>query len=41
MYDGAFSDTFHAGGALLIGLGWLAVLEVAVYLVLRRAVGRR
>ena len=41
MYDGAFSNTFDAGGALLIGLGWLAVLGVAVYLVLRRAVGRR
>jgi threonine/homoserine efflux transporter RhtA len=26
---------------LAIGLGWLAVLGVAVYLVLRRAVGER
>jgi ABC-type Na+ efflux pump permease subunit len=41
MYDGAFSDTFHATGALVIGLGWLAGLGVAVYFVLRRAVGRR
>ena len=39
MYDGAFSGTFHAGGALLIGLGWLAVLGLAVYVVLHRAVG--
>ena len=41
MYDGAFSQSFHAGSELLIGLGWLAVLGVAVYLVLRRAVGSR
>lgn len=41
MYDGAFSSTFHAGGDLMIGLGWLAVLGVAVFLVLRRAVGQR
>ena len=41
MYDAAFSETFHAGGELLVGLGWLAVLGVAVYLVLRRAVGSR
>jgi hypothetical protein len=41
MYEGAFSETFHAAGALAIGLGWLAVLGVAVYLVLRRAVGQR
>jgi hypothetical protein len=39
MYDGAFSSSFHAAGALAIGLGWLAVLGVAVYFVLRRAVG--
>jgi ABC-type Na+ efflux pump permease subunit len=39
MYDAAFSDTFHAWGGLVIGLGWLAVLGVAVYFVLRRAVG--
>lgn len=40
MYDAAFSDTFHATGALVIGLGWLAGLGVAVYFVLRRAVGQ-
>jgi ABC-type Na+ efflux pump permease subunit len=40
MYDGAFSETFHATGALAIGLGWLAVLGLAVYFVLRRAVGQ-
>jgi hypothetical protein len=40
MYEGAFSDTFHAMGALAIGLGWLAVLGLAVYFVLRRAVGQ-
>jgi hypothetical protein len=39
MYDGAFSETFHAGGELLVGVGWLAALGVAVYVVLRRAVG--
>jgi hypothetical protein len=38
MYDAAFSETFHAGGDLLLGLGWLAVLGTAVYVVLRRAV---
>jgi hypothetical protein len=41
MYDGAFSQSFHAAGELLLGLGWLAVLGVAVFLVLRRAVGSR
>jgi ABC-type Na+ efflux pump permease subunit len=41
MYDGAFSDVFHAWGALVIGLGWLTVLSVAVYFVLRRAVGQQ
>lgn len=39
MYDGGFSESFHAGGELLLSLGWLAVLGAAVYLVLRRAVG--
>ena len=41
MYDGAFSATFHATGALLLSLGWLVVLGLAVYVVLRRAVGVR
>jgi hypothetical protein len=39
MIDGAFSSHFHAGGELLISLGWVAVLGVAVYVLLRRAVG--
>jgi hypothetical protein len=30
----------HATGGLLIGLGWLAVLGVAVYTLLRRAVAQ-
>jgi len=37
MYDGAFSETFHAGGELALSLAWLAVLGVAVVFVLRRA----
>jgi len=41
MYDGAFSQTFHASGELALGLAWLAVLAAAVVLVLRRAVGAR
>lgn len=41
MVDGGFSSTFHAGGELALSLGWLAGLSVAVYLVLRRAVGSR
>ena len=41
MYDAAFSDTFHAGSEALLSLGWLAVLGVAVYIVLRRSVGSR
>ncbi len=40
MYDGAFSETFHASGALVIALGWLAALGLGVYFVLRRAVGQ-
>lgn len=39
MYDGAFSQSFHATGELLLAFGWLAALGVGVYLVLRRAVG--
>jgi hypothetical protein len=38
MYDGAFSETFHAGAELLLGFAWLAVLGVSVVIVLRRAV---
>ncbi len=41
MFDGAYSQSFHAGGDLLLSLGWLAALVVAVYMVLRRAVGSR
>ena len=41
MFDGAFSHTFDAGGELAIALGWLIVLSIAVYLLLRRAVGVR
>lgn len=41
MYDGAFSGTFHATGELVVGVAWLAALGVAVYVVLRRAVGSR
>lgn len=41
MYDGAFSETFHASSELLLSLGWLVVLGVAVYLMLRRTVGSR
>ena len=39
MYDGAFSQSFHATEELLLSVGWLAALGVAVYVVLRRAVG--
>lgn len=38
MYEGAFSATFHAGGALALSFAWLAALAVGCYLVLRRAV---
>ena len=41
MYEGAFSPSFNAGRELVLSLGWLAVLSVAVYVVLRRAVGSR
>lgn len=41
LYEGAFSHSFNAGGELLLSLAWLAVLGLAVYFVLRRAVGSR
>ena len=41
MYDGAFSSAFHAGPELLLSLGWLGALSIAVYVLLRRAVGAR
>jgi hypothetical protein len=37
LYDGAFAHTFHATGAMLLALGWLAGLGAAVYLLLRRS----
>jgi hypothetical protein len=39
--DAAFSDHFHAWGALAIGLMWIAVLALAVGVVLGRFVGLR
>lgn len=39
MLEGAFSHTFNAGNALLLGLAWVMSLGIAVYLVLRRALG--
>jgi hypothetical protein len=39
LFAGAFSPSFHATGALLLTLAWLAALSVAVVAVLRRAVG--
>jgi hypothetical protein len=41
MYDGAFSQAFHAGPELLLSLAWLAALAMGVFVVLRRAVGVR
>lgn len=41
LYAGAFSHSFHATGALLIALAWLATLSAGVYLVPQRAVGTR
>jgi hypothetical protein len=41
LFAGAFSPSFHATGALLFTLAWLAALAIAVYVVLRRAVGTR
>lgn len=39
LFDGAFAESFHAGGELVLALAWAAVLAIAVYLVLRRALG--
>lgn len=39
MYEGAFSSSFNAGGELALGIGWLLAVGVAVYVVLRQAVG--
>ena len=41
MVEGAFSDSFNAGGELAISLGWTLALTAAVLVVLRRAVGQR
>jgi hypothetical protein len=40
MIEGAFSNSFHAAGDLLLSLGWVAALTAAVLVVLRRAVGQ-
>jgi hypothetical protein len=41
LYAGSFSPTFHAGGELLLAVGWLVALTTAVFVVLRRAVGAK
>ena len=41
MFDGAYSTQFHAGGELALSIAWAAGLAVAVYLVLRRALGEQ
>lgn len=41
MYEGAFSEQFHAGSELALSIAWVAALTVAVVLVLRRALGTR
>jgi hypothetical protein len=41
LYEGAFSHSFNAGWELLLSLAWLLALSVAVFAVLRRAVGSR
>jgi hypothetical protein len=41
MYDGAFSQSFHAGAEVALSMAWLALLAAAVILALRRAVGTR
>jgi hypothetical protein len=41
MVEGAFSDSFHAGGELLLSLGLTVALTTAVLVVLRRSVGQR
>jgi hypothetical protein len=41
MVEGAFSDSFHAGGVLLLSLGLTVALTAAVLVVLRRSVGQR
>jgi hypothetical protein len=41
LYEGAFSDSFHAGGALALSLAWLVTVAAAVGIVLSRAVSAR
>lgn len=38
MFDGAFSSSFHAWGALALSIAWLVALAFAVLVVLRRVV---
>ena len=38
MYEGAFSESFHAGGAMALSLAWLVAVAVLVGIVLSRAV---
>jgi hypothetical protein len=39
MLEGAFAPSFNAGVPLLIGLAWAVGLNLAAYVVLRRALG--
>lgn len=41
MVDGAYSSHFHAGAELALSFAWVALLGVAVYRLLRRAMGAR
>ncbi|MGN6588544.1 MAG: hypothetical protein ACTHKT_13910 [Solirubrobacterales bacterium] len=41
LYEGGFSESFHAGSALALSLGWLAAVAAAVGIVLSRAVSAR
>jgi hypothetical protein len=41
MFDGAYSNEFHAGPELAIAVGWATVLAIAVYFVLRRTLGTK
>lgn len=41
MYEGAFSQSFQAGGELALSLAWLVAVAVAVAIVLGRAVSPR
>lgn len=41
MYEGAFSQSFHAGGELALSLAWLIAVAATVGIVLSRAVSPR